>query len=260
MNNDKMVAALKQSFFLNFPSRIIENGFSLLQTILEEDKAKVSLKRILQSSDVDKFVNLFIESLTEEGKKLIHLTANRHVNNTKSFDLRESKPEDDSVYSTSVMLLILKRGSDQAKPNADNPKSIKHAAYVFTSNRSPKEATQAVQQSREDTKELYLNSSIGFGSSADAVFSIPLWRRKKDWGSAYATRMQKKFPDDFKASTVKDSFTQAVKCLMIILCWTLQNEDNFNEKVRAHFEAASPLFKGLNYKLPINQNYESNRR
>ena len=100
----------------------------------------------------------------------------------------------------------------------------------------------------KNCKDYYLYGPLGFGDEkAESIDCIPLWRRPKNWANEYAMEMRTKKPKIYDSEVlVKNYFALAVKCLMVALLMTNQNDQSFINKLRDLFPRMTPFFVGLN--------------
>ena len=166
------------------------------------------------------------------------------MNGDSPIDL--AQPLTDQKFSTSVMLLIFKK------------RSRLRSAYICLSVESIWKVAEKKKYEPKDCQDYYLRGPLGFGNEKpESVVCVPLWRRSENWANEYAKKMSTKKPKIYPSEMlVKNYFALAVKCLLVALLWTNQNDQIFNNKLHDIFPGIVPSYVGLNYQFPINQSYD----
>lgn len=153
-----------------------------------------------------------------------------------------NQPKSDSEYRTSVRLQLFTRKGGKEK-----------GGYISLSN-----GPVSKRIDFKKSKEHYLQGPFGLGNKkSESDINIPFWRMEKSWGTLYSKKIKsqepKIFPEEYM---VKNNFAQVVKCLLIALCGTNQNDESFNKALRKHFPRLIPPYIPLNYTLAIKQTYD----
>lgn len=202
-------------------------------------QAQPCVGTIINCTEENEFEKLVLQSLSEEAKDLLL----RCVNGYKPGELKQPIKDPEAV--TKVHLLIFKKEGQL------------RSGYIRICKDKVHQVAGKTKDYSKDCKEYYVRGPYGFGKvELESVCCIPLWRRDPNWNVQYCQKMYNKESKSFNdEQMVRNSFTQVVKCLLVLLCWTNQNDVRLNENIRKFFPRSRPPFVGLNYHFSIDQTY-----